>query len=156
MNADALAFHYTTRQALEGIIVDGAVRPTPIDPARGERPVVWFSTMPLWEPSAAKGIECPFTRRARRATLAEMEAVGLARVVADAADLTPWPALAVAAGIASAKVAALERSARSVGALPERWAGFLAPFPLRSARRLEVFHRGAWLRFYTGDDGVLL
>lgn len=151
-----VAYHYTTRHCFDSIIREGAIKPPPGDVSRRSRPVVMFSTAPLWEASAAKGMDCPASRVARRATFAEMEAAGLARVVADAEALTPWPAVAAAAGMDPASVAALERSARAVGAFPGDWLGSLDPFPLRDALRLEVFHGGEWLRLYTGDDGVML
>lgn len=156
MSFKPLAYHYTTRHCLEGIIHSGAIKPPPCHVSRRWRPVVMFSTAPLWEASAAKGTYCLSSRVTRRATFAEMEADGIARVVVDASALAPWPSVGFAAGMASTVIASLERSARAVGAFPEEWLGSLDPFPLRDALRLEVFHGGRWLRFYTGDDGVML
>ena len=47
-------WHYTTGQKLNGILTSGEIRPSTAHLDAGEQPVVWFSSRPIWEPTATK------------------------------------------------------------------------------------------------------
>src|SRR5262245_34334142 len=51
-----MIWHYTTYDRLLRILGDGMIRPATAHVPEGERPVVWFSFHPFWEPTATKGI----------------------------------------------------------------------------------------------------
>jgi hypothetical protein len=49
-----IAWHYTTGLHLPLIRESGVLRPSGVFIGPDERPVLWFSTAPYWEPTAAK------------------------------------------------------------------------------------------------------
>lgn len=63
------------------IIMDGVIRPATACIPANERPIVWFSTHPHWEPTATKAIRFG-DRTIRKATFEEMArlAGGRARI----------------------------------------------------------------------------
>ena len=58
----SLLWHYTTGTCFLQIVDDGMIRPATAFIAPGERPIVWFSAHPLWEPTACR------THKRERAT----------------------------------------------------------------------------------------
>lgn len=88
-------WHYTTRKQLAGILRTGQIDLSPRgQPEPGETPVVWFSSHPLWEPTAAKRVifitptsepdekgEFDLTAEERLSTMEELQKIlGLARI----------------------------------------------------------------------------
>jgi hypothetical protein len=59
-------WHYTVWPKLREILEDQQIRRATACVPRGERPVVWFTSRPMWEPTASAG------RGGRMATIAEM------------------------------------------------------------------------------------
>jgi hypothetical protein len=55
----ATRWHYTVRDRLRRIFGDGLIRPSTALVPAGEKPAVWFSANPDWEPSANKAIRLP-------------------------------------------------------------------------------------------------
>ena len=51
-----MVWHYTILDAFRSILRDGFIKPATQFVPPGERPVVWFSSNPVWENSAAKGV----------------------------------------------------------------------------------------------------
>jgi hypothetical protein len=51
-----LAWHYTTGSNALLIFESGVLRPTSLYVAPPEKPVLWFSTTPYWEPTASKKV----------------------------------------------------------------------------------------------------
>jgi hypothetical protein len=49
-----IIYHYTTGLKLRSIINSGCIKPTTAKIEPHEKPVAWFSTSPLWEPTATK------------------------------------------------------------------------------------------------------
>jgi hypothetical protein len=54
-----LKWHYTTGTCFLQITEEGYIQPATAYIAPGERPIVWFSTNPIWEPTACKGVPVP-------------------------------------------------------------------------------------------------
>jgi hypothetical protein len=50
----SFAWHYTTGERLRSIIYSGAIIPTTAKVPPHEKPVAWFSTSDVWEPTATK------------------------------------------------------------------------------------------------------
>lgn len=111
-------FHYTTGQALAGIVADGEIGVS--EPPAGVRaPVVWLSTRDDWEPSAGamtEGAE-PLTREQRAD-----RGRGLFRIAVDPGQ----PLLTAEQWVQWAEVPAdvaevLEGRGRDLGAEPSQW-----------------------------------
>lgn len=65
-------WHYTAGHKLPLIREAYALRPNGAKVAPNERPVVWFSADPLYEPTAIKLVQMPGQARLRRPSVAEM------------------------------------------------------------------------------------
>jgi hypothetical protein len=107
------------RAQLEEIVATGVSKKVPL-PFK-ERPVVWFSRRPTWEPTATKGVIDGGVRRT--ATIAEMVERGgdLARIGVEPAGLFSWTYHVNKGGLSKKDARALERAAREVGAAPGDW-----------------------------------
>jgi len=55
----SLLWHYTTGTHFREIVDDGMILPATAFLAPGERPIVWCSANPLWEPPACQAIPVP-------------------------------------------------------------------------------------------------
>jgi hypothetical protein len=62
------------------IVKDGVIRPATEGVPPGERPAVWFSIHPTWEPTATKALRDPKTGEVHRATWKEMQRHGPVRI----------------------------------------------------------------------------
>ncbi len=106
-------------------IIRGAAAGVPA----GERPLVWFSSRQLWEPTATKGIVVNGVRR--DATMQEMMAErGLWRFGISVSELLPWKALREQGNIGADTARDLIRAARRVGADPSFGTARLRPWSL--------------------------
>lgn len=167
-----IVWHYTTREKLDAIIVDGHIvpaytgvdyplsdgtrakleeivasdkpQPVAMEYASGEVPAVWFSKRSTWEPTATKGIMKAGVRR--RATIEEMvcRAGGLARIGVDSNGLRTWVEHRTVGGITRAEATRLVRSGTRVGANPGDWFVAYASIP-----------RDRWLAVEESRDGTL-
>lgn len=94
-----------------------------------ERPLVWFSLHPLWEPTATKpvwehGVLVQLTRSQYKSR------AGLARISIPADDprLMDWRTACKYAGIPTRDRKAMEAVGKKAGGKPEHW--FAAPGPI--------------------------
>lgn len=123
-------WHYTVRQHLSGILADKEIRPAIIGVLPGERPAVWFSSNPLWERTARKGLMDERTGKIRELnTMAENHKYGgLVRIEADT-QVVPinWAEFKRVSGIGRKVARGLQAIAREVGANPDEWYCSFAP-----------------------------
>lgn len=145
-------YHYTTGHKLAAIAAAGRLMPSAIRPwAKHERGILWFSSNPVYEPSACKPMLTPQGDRVFDIAVLEAK-VGLYRFAAPAADpacllprLSHWPACGIDANMREADRVRLARAGLQMGAQPSHWWGALDPCPL-AAVRLEVLNTdtGGW------------
>jgi hypothetical protein len=136
-------YHYTSeRQHLPAILASGELRGR-ADMA-GERPLVWFSAHPFWEPTATKprwlgGLVVPQTFEKYR------DGAGCVRFAlpADDARLMPWRRACKFAGIPKRDRWALEAVGAEVGGHPRHWLALAGPVPLAELRA-ERLEGGQW------------
>src|ERR1700741_1052892 len=111
-----IAWHYTIGLKLPLIRESGCLRPTDTGIGPSERPVLWFSTAPYWEPTSAKGLATGGASR----TLSMQENAemgeGLYRFGLPACTLIRWPEIGKRAGMRAAMRNALMRVGRQQGA----------------------------------------
>lgn len=79
MKAQGIVWHYTVKSRLSRILADCVIKQATTGIGFGERPDVWFSSHPSWEPTASKGI-IGWDGSRRTAAKAEMQAMGMARI----------------------------------------------------------------------------
>jgi hypothetical protein len=133
----SMAWHYTTGLHFMRIVESGI-----LDPRRSvavyERPILWFSVQPYWEPTACKSA----VRQGELVTLSMRETFdagrGLTRFGVPKRRLVAWPKIGRQAGLRDADVAALERTGIQQGSDPTDWLGTLKPIRLRECRQIEV------------------
>lgn len=112
--------------------------------APGEKPVLWLSANPQWEPTATKVISLDGGRTFMRPSLAQLHAAaGLFRfrvrprqVVAELESrgieckLVPWTRIAMVARIQPAAMVDMVQRGLSWGATPMHWWGCMGALPL--------------------------
>ncbi len=131
-------FHYTVGPKLDLIARSGVLMPTGYGLALSERekPVLWWSDAPFWEPTATKILSLDGGRTFVRPSFEEMRSqVGAFRFVltpcgARSVNLKRWPALARLARIDEREAANMTASGVRMGAVPAGWWGCFEPVPL--------------------------
>ncbi len=140
-------WHYTTFECLLEIITDGQIRPATERVPVGERPIVWFSRNPKWEPTATKTF-CGPDGTMREATIEEMEQIagGLARIEVQS-ETAPhgWRQLQRLSCMRASVARRLEKAALRVYSFPEDWRGTFDPVPKERWISIEVFRNGTWV-----------
>jgi hypothetical protein len=125
-------YHYTTGNKLLPISASGCLLPTNVMVAPQEKPILWFSVNPVYEPTAVKLIATA-DRRVYRPTFQELhQIIGIFRfgIVATDARLVPFNKLQRLAHISSHDMAAMTASGMRIGATPAHWTGTLIPLAL--------------------------
>ncbi len=142
-----IAWHYTTHLHYDSIKAHGYIFGATALIEVNERPVVWFSMHPWFEPTAAKGIMGPDGRQ-RTATIDEMIDIGggLVRLGVSRRGLLAGEELRKRARIRRETWASLCRSAKSAGGDPAQWVGSLQPVLLTDCivERMDAGHH--WRR----------
>jgi len=156
-------WHYTVGTMLFSIVADGQIKRTRAGVPNGERPAIWFSCHPAWEPTASKGIWNSQTGTSRDATIAEM-----------VHDFGPLIRIEVAATVARHTWADHQRigrmdprmadilaeSAREHGADPAEWRVSYHDVPLADIVSVEASDDGmTWIEVGTpapNGDGLML
>lgn len=126
----SVAWHYTTSQKIALIQKDGALRPAHIGVVAPERPVIWFSTNSVFEPTAAKALVVDGVRR--MLTLREMYdlAGGIVRLGCCINRLKGGADLCKSAKMQPAMWDVLVSVSRQVGASPGKWWGYVGALML--------------------------
>ena len=152
----AIAWHYTNAWALESILSDGAIfQSDPTLPslqslrhnrdatmalaraAEHERPAVWLSTRPSFDPTAARGV-MDADGVLKTATLDEMirDFGGLARIGVEVAGLSTWSEHERSGGIDAGSAALIDMDATLRGSSPASW--LCSYEPIKRARWVSV------------------
>jgi hypothetical protein len=140
-------WHYTTGENLSLILRDRFIKPATAFVPLGERPIVWFSTNPNWEPTASKATidqDNVFSRL----TMAETAELcgGLARF-AVAPETAPhdWRALKGRSGMSNRMVQHLYKEGINQGARPGDWWGTFDPVPRSKWIAVQGYELGRWV-----------
>jgi hypothetical protein len=133
---DAVLYHYTTVEKLRSIIKSGGIRPSNARIEPSEKPVVWFSSRPTWEPTATK---CPLTGKLGQLVTASAQG-GLARISVPP-DAAPYifSQLPRVAGTTTATCIGLLVSGLDLGADPDQWRFTPEPVPVSLFHEVELF-----------------
>lgn len=108
-------YHYFPTVHLPDILDDGSLRPSAAGGGRGERPALWFTSRPTYEPTAVKLVEEGHS--VRQMTLQEQaRRFGLARITVPGhiAPLT-WTDWVAESGVRPVEVKRMRRKARRLG-----------------------------------------
>ena len=122
------AYHYTVQEHLESILSDQMIMPAIGGVPNGETPVVWFSTQPIWEPTASKMLK--YMGKISYLTtpqMFELFAGQLVRLGISTHHLLSWVPLTKAAHISRKEQRRLLKTAKKMGADHMRWYGHLQP-----------------------------
>ncbi len=140
-------WHYTIGQKLVLILQDGLIKPATAGVPPGEKPIVWFSSNPNWEPTACKAT---FDENGvfSRLTMAETADLGGGLVrFAVAPETAPhdWRALKDLSGMAGWMAQHLYREGITQGARPGDWWGTFDPVPRSKWIAVQVYDSGRWV-----------
>lgn len=146
-----MLWHYTTMNCLSGIIRDGVIRPATAGVPGNERPIVWFSRRPTWEPTATKAIVR--SGMIRRATLEEMGVLARIGVAPEVASFN-WDQLRRQSGMRSGDARRLERAAIDQASFPGDWYGTFDPVPREKWLVIQTCHDAHWKPFGAAQRSV--
>ena len=140
-SADELRiFHYTVAEHYNAI-----VRPATEGVAPGERPAVWFSIHPQWEPTATKALRDRKTGTVHRATWKEMRRYGPIRIeVGPEAASHSWEDYLRLSGASVATARGLEQAAKNWGANAFQWRVSFDPVPTEKWLAVEQWSGTGW------------
>lgn len=140
-------WHYTTGENFISIVSDGVIRTATDGVPPGERPIVWFSTHPVWEPTACKGA---MDENGRRFWLTMDQTRefggGLVRFAVEA-ETAPhdWRALKELSGMPGWMAQHLYREGIRQGARPGDWWGTFEPVQRSKWIAVQVYQAGEWV-----------
>lgn len=157
MQTQGIVWHYTVRDRLSQIIADGVIRQATAGIGFGERPAVWFSSHPSWEPTANKGIIGRDGSR-RTATKAEMQARGMARIGVER-NTAPhdWEAFKRLSGVSNFMASCMKRAGLDAGAKMSQWFVSFDPVPRERWVSVEVWNGSDWEAYAVpGKSRILL
>ena len=129
-------YHYTTGLKLRSIINTGDIKPTTAKIEPHEKPVVWFSTSPAWEPTATK---VPIPGMQGQIATAKAQN-GLVRITVPA-SVAPhtFQDLPAVAGTSPAGFMGLLLAGLELGADPVAWRFTPTPVPTALFREIEFY-----------------
>jgi hypothetical protein len=162
--------HYTVRGHLDKIVAERVIRQATEGLQPGERPVVWFSTNPLWERTVCKvdrangdplGVSLqqhwemsqrPFEAfvgdgmlGAKLGTIDPQPQFQPARItVADEVASYTWEDFKRLSGISKKSARALYQAAIRVGARPGEWFVSFEPVPAEKWLAVELYNGAGW------------
>lgn len=140
------AWHYTIGERLPAIFESGELRPSDSHIANGEKPILWFSTRPDFEPTATKmGLSVDGSYRGLSVKETEQEGGGLFRFGVSIDRVTSWPRIGSLAGIKTKIKKSLEDVGIRKGASPRQWYGSLDPIPIHEMSLEWLSDGGDWV-----------
>ena len=158
-------WHYTIGAKLPPIGESGALLPIPTPGApRTERPVVWVSQQPEWEPTAAKGWWDPVTQTRRTLTKPETQELGAGLFRFKLREDQPIHTIhgfKAQGRITPKNFAAIWKEGLRQGAKPEMWFVSFEPIPLSDIERIEAWDGSQWVddlsevSGFVFEDGIL-
>lgn len=134
-------YHYTVGPKLAQIAQSGALLPRGFEAEPREKPVLWLSENPQWEPTANKVMSRDGGQTFERPPLRQLQTlVGIFRFRLDTRKtgllqelgirLVPWSRIGTVAHISPRHIAAMIQRGMSWGATPTHWWGCMDPLPL--------------------------
>lgn len=142
-----MLWHYTVVQRLQQILQDGELRPSAVGVPKKEKPALWFSSNPVWEPSVNRlwqDIDGRVVRLSKDQT--HVLGGGLARIgVAPETAPHDWKSFKQASGIATARAQSIYDDAVRIGARPGQWFATLEPVPRGKWLSVEVWENETWM-----------
>ena len=130
-------YHYCPGDNVPKILTHGQLRPSAAGARPGERPALWFTSRPTYEPTAIKlWVQGGFVRSL---TLQEMaEAYGLARFVVpeEVAPLT-WVDWARTSGVRAVEVKRMARASKRLGSDVKLYRAAYEPVPVELCLAIE-------------------
>ena len=136
-------FHYTVGPKLALIAQSKHLIPVGygLASSQKERPVLWFSENPQWEPTATKVMSMDSGKTFMRPTLPMLQqTVGIYRYRLDTRNpealnaagirLLPWSRVQLTARIDPKDVGLMVKAGMNLGATPTHWWGVMDPVPL--------------------------
>jgi hypothetical protein len=137
-----IVYHYTKGYHIETIRIVGELRPTTIGVPKGERPILWFSSNPVWEHTVSSHLGIQGTRRLGQ---------GLYRIAIDTEKtrVYDWLQLKQLSQMHPRMQDYLEREAVRIGAKPEEWFGTFKPVPREQWVAIEVWPEGEPWKLWT-------
>lgn len=153
--AERRVFHYTVSEYYNRIAHDGFIRPATEGVPAGERPAVWFSVHPVWEPTATKAIRYRETGEFHRATWEEMQVHGPARIeVAPETAPHRWKDYVRLSSASPATCRGLELAAREWGANALHWRVSFEPVPAEKWLAVELWSGTTWKSVSASDRAL--
>jgi hypothetical protein len=134
-------FHYTTMEKLGKILDSRSIFTATGYVPKNERPVVWFSTNPVWEETANKGIMDALGRisdGSREKT--HKGAGGLARIEVPESITVNWLTFKLESGIKPVLAKRLARIAKKQNSKPSEWRVSFTSVPESEWISLELFN----------------
>ena len=139
-------FHYTRATNLVGILSSNIIKQATIGWQESEKPAVWFSFEPHWEPTASPGLldqignvrTLSFEELTMRDTPARIE-------IDPAAAPYDWGAFVKLSGTRRKVAVGLARSSRLAGGDPARWKVSFEPVHSTHWWAVEMFEGGKWV-----------
>ena len=129
----------------KAIVKDGVIRPATEGVPPDERPAVWFSIHPTWEPTATKALKDRKTGQAHRASWKEMQQLEPVRIEVGP-DAAPhgWDDYLRLSGASVVTTRGLERAARRWGANALQWRVSFDPVPTQQWLEVEQWSEKGW------------
>jgi hypothetical protein len=140
---DIMICHYTKAFHLPSILSQG-LRPSTLFITPGEKPILWFSTNPIWE-NTVLPYGAPSLQEAHLRTL---DQGGLVRIICDESVAQyRWQELKEIARIPSKIAMGLYSSAIRLGSRPGEWRGTLDVVPVAKFIAIEFYDGEKWTSF---------
>ena len=136
-----MAYHYTTGDIFIEICQTNILDPHKTVTPLGEKPILWFSTQPYFEQTAAKSVYCESAKNnIRRLTMLETMdlANGLIRFAYPAESLIPWPQIGKQAYMSIKTIKQLEKEGRKQRANPTKWLGSFEPIKFSQLAEIQI------------------
>jgi hypothetical protein len=147
IEAAAILWHYTIKDRLGQILLDGQLRPASTGSTKKEKPVVWFSQQADWEPMVNRLWRSPeggLLRLSKDQTI--VLGGGLARIsVAPAVAPHDWKTYKQRSGISPKMAKAIYDSAVAAGSKPSLWFATFEPVPRSRWLAVEIFQDEQWV-----------
>jgi hypothetical protein len=141
-----IVWHYTDVARLQPILQAGVIRPAAPDKAKKVKTAVWFSSNPVWEPSANRMWRNEHGRIVRLGKdQTYVLGGGLARIgVARAVAPLDWKTYKHLSGISAEQAKAIYDDAVSAGARPGEWFATFDDVPRAQWLAVEVLEDEVW------------
>lgn len=151
-----LVYHYTIGGNFKRIFASGVILPATAGVLPPERPIVWFSTNPLWENTVVKGIPVVSGGYVDMGW-AELNHFGIPLIrIGVALETAPlrWRDLREQSLMKISYASGLARVAKLEFAQPGEWRGTFEPVPVEKWLTIETYNVQAtrWVEYHEQDS----